>query len=70
MSFGLKIRSLLRRGRVEHELDDEVQFHFEQQVAENLAAGMPRRAAEQAALRTIGSLAYTKEECRDARGLR
>jgi len=69
MSLGLKIRSLFRRRLVEQELDDEVLFHFEQQVAENLAAGMGRAAAEQAARRTIGGVASIKEECRDARGL-
>ena len=62
MSLGLKIRSLFRRRLVEQELDDEVLFHFEQQVAENLAAGMGRAAAEQAARRTIGGVASIKDE--------
>jgi predicted permease len=69
MSFGLRIRSLFRRRRVEQDLDDEVQFHFEQQVAENRAVGMAPADAEQAARRMIGAVAYIKEECRDARGL-
>jgi predicted permease len=69
MSFGLKLRALFRRRRVERELDDEVQFHFEQQVAENRAAGMAPAAAQQAARRMIGGVAYIKDECRDARGL-
>jgi predicted permease len=68
MSLALKIRSLFHPRRAEYELDDELQFHFDQQVEENLAAGMPRAEAERAALRVIGGLGHIKEECRDARG--
>ena len=34
--FGLRLRSLLRSARVEHELDEEVRHHLERQVDENL----------------------------------
>jgi len=70
MSLRLRIRSLLGPRRTERELDDELGFHFEQQVAENLAAGMPRAEAERAARRLFGSIAHVEDECRDARGLR
>jgi putative ABC transport system permease protein len=65
----LKFRSLFRKRTVEWELHEELQFHFEQQVAENMAAGMPRDEAERAARRLMGGFAQIKEECRDARGL-
>lgn len=69
MSLGLKIRALFRRGRVERELGDELRFHFDQQVAENLAAGMTHGEAERAALEIIGGLGHIQEECRDASGI-
>ncbi|MGH9719749.1 MAG: ABC transporter permease, partial [Bryobacteraceae bacterium] len=63
----LRLRSLLRRAHVDHELDAELRFHLDHQIAENLAAGMPAGDARNAALRTIGGIAQFKEECRDAR---
>jgi len=38
----LRWRSLFRRRDVEQELNNELRFHFEQQIEENLAAGMER----------------------------
>ncbi len=62
----LFMRSLIRRPRLEQELDAELQFHLEQQIQENLA-GMSAEEAPYAARRTIGDLAQMKEECRDMR---
>jgi len=45
-------------------LDDEIQFHLEQQVAENLAAGMSPQEARYAAMRTFGNRTFLKEETR------
>ena len=36
-----RLRSLLRRSTVENELDDELQFHIEQQVDKHVRAGLP-----------------------------
>jgi hypothetical protein len=36
--FWLQLQTLLRRNRVAQLLDDEIQFHLEQQIAENLAS--------------------------------
>ena len=58
--------ALLRRGRVERDLAAELQFHVDQQVEENIAAGMDAATARRAALRAFGSMAHTKDECRDA----
>jgi predicted permease len=63
-------RSLFRRRRLERQLDAELQFHLEQQAAENMAAGMSAADARAAALRSLGSVAYLKEECRYSVGLR
>jgi predicted permease len=65
----LRLRSLARKSRVERELDGELRFHIEQQVRENLAAGMSPEEARFAALRAFGGIAQFKEECRDMRRL-
>jgi predicted permease len=65
----LRARSLVRRGRVERELNDELRFHLEQQIAENLAAGMSADEARYAARRNVGGAEQIKEECRDMRGV-
>jgi hypothetical protein len=61
----LKVRSLLHRGQMDDELDRELQFHLEQQLEENLAAGMRPEEARYAALRTLGNVTYIQEQCRD-----
>lgn len=63
----MRLRSLLRRNRLEQELDRELQFHLEQQIAENLALGMPPAEARHAARRKLGGTAQIQEECRDMR---
>src|SRR5215471_15754819 len=63
----LRLRSLFRLPVVEKELRDELQFHLEQQIAENLAAGMSTEEARFAARRAIGETEQIKEECRDMR---
>jgi putative ABC transport system permease protein len=65
----LRLRTLFRRGDVERELDEELQFHLEQQVADNIANGMSAADARTAALRSIGGLERRKEQCRDTRGV-
>jgi putative ABC transport system permease protein len=61
------VRSLLRRNAAEHELSDEVRFHLERQVEENIAAGMAEQEARRDAVREFGGVEQVKEECRDAR---
>src|SRR4029077_15651277 len=62
-----RFRSLFRRDVVERELDEEVHFHVEQQIAANIAAGMTPDAARRAAVRGFGGVEQVKEECRDQR---
>lgn len=66
----LRLRALFRRESVENELDDELHFHFEQQVAKLVASGMPEPEARRQACLLIGGTEQIKEECRDARGVR
>lgn len=63
----LRLRSLFRHRRLERELDDELRFHLEQQIEENVASGMSPEEARYAARRSIGGLAQIQEQCRDTR---
>ncbi|HXJ92807.1 MAG TPA: ABC transporter permease [Terriglobia bacterium] len=63
----LRFRSLFRRTGVEQELRDEVRFHLEKQIEENITQGMTPEEARYAALRELGGVEQIKEECRDMR---
>jgi len=66
--FLLRLQTLFRRSRSAQRLDDEVQFHLEQQIAENLGAGMNPREARYAATRAFGNPTYLKEQTRGTWG--
>ncbi|HXO18878.1 MAG TPA: ABC transporter permease [Thermoanaerobaculia bacterium] len=66
----LRLRSLFRQASVEAELHRELGFHLEQQIEENVAAGMSPAEARYAALRAMGGLTQIAEECRDMRRTR
>jgi macrolide transport system ATP-binding/permease protein len=63
----LRLRSILRGGRVERELDEELQFHLDQKIAEGIASGMSPGEARYAALRAMDGLDRQKEAIRDMR---
>src|SRR3974390_28257 len=60
----LRIQTLFRRQRSVEHLDDELQFHLDQQAAENIAAGMNPREARYAASRTFGNRTLVDEDDR------
>src|ERR687887_983688 len=66
----LRLRSLIRRSRVEAEIDEELRYHVERQVDELIARGMDPTQARYAALRDMGGIERRKEECRESLGLR
>src|SRR5215831_10246548 len=66
----LRLRSLFRRRQVEQELDEELRYHIERQIEENIAKGMTEEEARYAALRAMGGVEQRKEECRDMRRVR
>ncbi|MFN7925389.1 MAG: ADOP family duplicated permease [Bryobacteraceae bacterium] len=66
----LRIRSLLLRSKIEHDLDQELQFHIAEQKAEFLSQGMTDAEAESAARRSFGNSAAVAEQCRDQRQTR
>jgi predicted permease len=61
----MQCQMLLRRDRAGEQLQDELQFHLDQQVAENLAAGISPEEARRAALRTFGNLATLRDQTRN-----
>jgi putative ABC transport system permease protein len=63
-------RALFRRDELERELNAELRFHIEHETAQNLRSGMDQEEARYAALRSFGGIEQSKEECRDARGVR
>src|ERR1019366_2178539 len=63
----LRLRSILRRTRVEQELDEELQFHLEHKIEEGIAKGLSPREARYRALRAMDGLEQRKEEMRDMR---
>ncbi len=63
----MRLQSLVRRDTVEQRLDQELRYHLDRQIEENLAAGMTPADARSAALRMIGGYSQVQEECRDMR---
>lgn len=64
----LRLQTLFRRNRSAKQLDDEMQFHLDHQIAENVAAGMTGEEARYAAMRAFGNLTFLREETRDTWG--
>ncbi len=65
-----RLRVLVHRDRDEQELDEELRFHLDRDIAERLRQGADPAAARRAALAALGGLEQRKEEVRDARGVR
>ena len=66
--FWLRLQTLFRRNRSAQRLNDEIEFHLDQQIAENVAAGMSPQEARHAATRTFGNTTFLKEETRETWG--
>jgi putative ABC transport system permease protein len=65
-----RLRALLRRGELDRELDEELRYHLEREAELHAAEGMGPEEARLAALRDFGGVTQSKEECREARGVR
>src|SRR6516165_2741561 len=63
----LRLRSLFRNDKAEQDLGEELQFHLQSQIDENVARGMNPQEARRAALHALGGVEQVKEECREAR---
>ncbi len=73
MNFRSRIQSwtkaLLRRSRVEREMDAELRSHIVAYAEDLARGGMPEEEAMRRARIEFGSLERVKEECREARGV-
>jgi predicted permease len=58
---------ILFSGNRHREVDEELQFHLEQQIATNITAGMPQREARRQAMIAFGGIERTREQCREQR---
>src|SRR5262245_29527064 len=62
------LRSLLHRSKAERELDEELRYHIEQQIEQNIRLGMSLQEARDDARRAFGGVEQAKERSRDSRG--
>src|ERR1700722_10217326 len=68
-SLQRRLRSLLTREASNVELSEELAFHLEQAIADNMARGMTREAARAAARQSFGSIPEATENCYETRGI-
>lgn len=62
--FLMQFRMLFLRRRAGKQLEEELQFHLEQQMAENRAAGMSEQEARHSAMRAFGNPVVFREQSR------
>ena len=62
------LRRLVARKRLEDELDRELCFHFESQVADKMRTGMTESEARRSTRIEFGGIDQIKEGCRESRG--
>jgi predicted permease len=65
-AFIRRLLALVRRNRLERDLDDELSFHLSLREAEQVRQGLGPRDAERVSRRQFGNLLQTKEHARDA----
>jgi predicted permease len=64
----LRLQTLFGRNRNIQRLNEEMQFHLDQQIVENLSSGMSLEEARHAAMRAFGNATLFKEETSDTWG--
>ncbi|MGH9828763.1 MAG: ABC transporter permease, partial [Blastocatellia bacterium] len=65
-----RLRALFRKQQMERDLDEELRYHLDKAIGQNLRRGMTPEEARRAAIAGFGGLDRQKEGCRDARGIR
>jgi predicted permease len=65
----VRFRSLFHRTAVTQEIDQELQFHLEQQMEKYLRAGLSPEQARRRLRLEFGGLAQIKGDCQEARGV-
>ena len=64
----IRLKTLFQKNRVERDLDEELQYHIQKQVEQNLSLGMTQKEAFLDARRGFGGIDQAKEQCRQATG--
>jgi predicted permease len=62
------LQRLFKTRRMENELDAELRFHFESQVADKVRGGLTESDARRATRLEFGGITQVKQECRESRG--
>jgi predicted permease len=68
--IAFRLRALFTRSRLEREMDEELRFHVEQATEEKQRRGLSPEEARRVALIELGGLEPTREDCREAWGVR
>jgi len=63
-----RLYGLLRKGRIEREMEDEMRFHLLMRTRENIERGMRPDEAEREARRRFGNVGRIKDLARDIKG--
>src|SRR5580692_8932913 len=63
------LQAMLRRSRMESEMDAELRFHVEAYADDLIRSGVPHEEALRRARLEFGGVERAKEECREARGV-
>ena len=63
------LSALVRRARMERDMDAELRFHVEAYTQDLVARGVAPDVARQRARAEFGSIEHAKDDCRDARGI-
>ena len=67
MSWWSRLTNVFTAGRLERELDDELQFHRDERIRELMASGQSREAATSAVARRFGNPLLLREQSRDVK---
>ncbi|HLJ47319.1 MAG TPA: ABC transporter permease [Bryobacteraceae bacterium] len=65
----IRVRALLLPGRMDNELDEELDFHIAMSRRKYAAGGYSESDAERLARKSFGRVGAAKEECRQVRGI-
>jgi predicted permease len=63
------LRMLISRKKMEVDLDKELRFHFESQVADKMRSDIPESEARRLTRLEFGGIEQIKEDCRESRGI-
>jgi putative ABC transport system permease protein len=66
MSWTSRLKNIFRPNQLDGEVDEELRFHLEARVKDNLAAGMTPAEARQDAIRRFGGHLLAKDKTRDS----